>query len=74
MGTNQIVVEIDAEIARLQEVRALLVGGGLVGNERLGRRAAGARKKRTMSAEARERIASAQRKRWAKQKKAAKKS
>jgi len=67
METSRIVAGIDEEIARLQQVRSLLSGGGAgVGN---GRRVA---KKRVMSAEARERIAAAQRKRWAKQKKAAK--
>jgi hypothetical protein len=73
METSKIVAELDAEIARLQEVRALLVGGGLVGNGRRGRKA-GARKKRVLSAEARAKISAAQKKRWAKQKKAAKKA
>jgi hypothetical protein len=64
MQTSQILVEIDSEIRRLQEVRALLAGTST--------KSTGPRKKRHLSAEARERIAAAQRKRWAKQKKAAK--
>jgi hypothetical protein len=73
--TTEIVTAIDAEIARLQEARNALAG--LSGAERRGRPAASAsaskiiRKKRTLSAEAREKIAAAQRKRWAKQKKSA---
>jgi hypothetical protein len=63
METSKIVAELDAEIARLQGVRALLVGDG---------RKASARKKRVLSAEARAKISAAQKKRWAKQKKAAK--
>lgn len=69
MGMSQIVAGIDEEIARLQQVRGLLSGGGSeAGN---GRRAA---KKRVLSAEARARISAAQKKRWAKQKKAVKKA
>lgn len=68
MEIGQIVAELDAEIARLQQVRALL-GGRETGNVRS---AGQPRKKRTLSAEARARIAAAQRARWAKQKKAAK--
>jgi hypothetical protein len=57
---------IDEEIGRLQQIRSLLAGGGSgVGNGKK-------KKRRTMSAEARKRIGDAQRKRWAKQKKAAK--
>jgi hypothetical protein len=62
METTEIVKEIDAEIARLQQVRALL-SGGQTGN---GRVAARPGKKGTMSAEGRARIAAAQKKRWAK--------
>jgi hypothetical protein len=69
METSQIVAELDAEIARLQQVRTLL--GGRVGN---GRSGVQPRRKPTMSAEGRARIAAAQRARWAKQKRAAKKA
>ncbi|MGB6130462.1 MAG: hypothetical protein WBG54_01685 [Acidobacteriaceae bacterium] len=62
METAEIVREIDAEIARLQEVRALLSGSASAG--RVARRPG----KRVLSPEARARIAAAQRKRWAKQK------
>lgn len=62
METNDIVREIDAEIARLQQARALLSGGE--SGARIGRKPG----KRVLSAEARARIAAAQRKRWAKQK------
>lgn len=63
METNQIIAELDAEILRLKRVRALLTDSDdHIATVR------GPRKKRVMSAEARERIAAAQRKRWAKQK------
>ena len=79
MGINEIVAALDDEIRRLQQVRSLLVGTkgnvaqaatsfGFGANQ-----AKSPRKKRLMSAEARERIAAAQRKRWAKQKKLAQK-
>jgi hypothetical protein len=80
MQVSQILVEIDQEITRLTEVRNLLSGGtrngargkasasgGDVGNER-------PRRKNRLSAEARARIAAAQRKRWAAQRQAAKKA
>jgi hypothetical protein len=69
MNVNEILSSIDSEIARLEQVRALLAGqvGYSAGKGR-------ATKKRTLSAEARAKIAAAQRKRWAAQKKAAKKA
>jgi hypothetical protein len=73
--TTEILAAIDAEIARLQEARNALAG--VSGAKRRGRPSASASpnktnpKKRTLSAEAREKIAAAQRKRWAKQKKPA---
>jgi low affinity Fe/Cu permease len=73
--TTEILAAIDAEIARLQEARNAVAG--LSGTKRRGRPSASAsqskttRKKRVLSAEAREKIAAAQRKRWAKQKKSA---
>jgi len=72
---TEILAAIDAEIARLQEARNALAG--MSGGKRRGRPSASAlasktiRKKRVLSAEAREKIAAAQRKRWAKQKKSA---
>lgn len=74
METKQILEEIDAEIARLTHVRNLLAGGkgGTSFRRANGAKPTGSpRKKRVLSAEARARIAAAQKKRWAKQKKAA---
>lgn len=68
MSLKDILSSIDSEIATLKQARALLIG------ERGGKTtaAASAKPKRAMSAAARKRIADAQRKRWAAQKKAAK--
>jgi hypothetical protein len=73
MNTQDIISAIDAEIARLQSARSLLIG--TASGKRRGRppASAGAPKKRTMSAAGRKRIAAAQRQRWAKQKAAEKK-
>jgi hypothetical protein len=71
METESILAQIDAEIGRLQQVRAILNGTGT--NGRKNRIAAkSAPKKRQLSPEARARIAAAQRARWAKAKKAPK--
>jgi hypothetical protein len=67
MNITELISDIDAEISRLQEVRALLAGHH--GHVRPGRKLG---KKRTMSADARARIAAAQKKRWAAWKKARK--
>ena len=67
MNVTDLLSSIDAEIAALRQARALLAGDGPSV-----RRVAKPAKKRTLSAEARERIAAAQRLRWAKQRKAAK--
>jgi hypothetical protein len=64
MNVTELLSQIQAEIFLLKQARAILVGTGPV-------RSSG-KKKRVMSAEARAKIAAAQRKRWAKQKKAAK--
>ena len=70
MNQQDILSAIDAEIARLQHARSLLVG--TASGKRRGRppasESAAAPKKRTMSAAGRKRIVEAQRKRWAKQK------
>ena len=79
MRIQDIVVEIDADISKLQQVKALLAGisttemrkPGQLAKSSLARKT---RPRRTLSAEARERIAAAQRARWAKSKKAAKKA
>jgi hypothetical protein len=73
MAIDSILAEIDAEIARLTQVRALLSNSGKVGSAAVAkpRTTAAApkkgRKTRVLSAEARKRIADAQRKRWAAQ-------
>jgi hypothetical protein len=75
MGHDSIILSIDAEIARLNQVRALLSQGASGAPVKAGKpgrkpgRKAG--KKRVLSPEARARIAEAQRKRWAKTKKKA---
>jgi len=78
MAIDSILSLIDEEIARLQQVRKLLSGAADIkvstGNVR-GRRAAAAkpaRSKRVLSPEARKRIADAQKRRWAAQRKAKK--
>jgi len=63
-----VIQEIDRQIARLQQARALLGGGA--SDKRPGRpagskNAAGPKKRHTMSAAGRKAIAEAQRKRWA---------
>jgi 50S ribosomal subunit-associated GTPase HflX len=71
MAIESILAQLDAEIARLTQVRSLLASSGKVSaktNERKTARGPGKRKKRVLSAEARKRIADAQRKRWAAQK------
>jgi hypothetical protein len=80
MHTTDIIAELDAEIARLQQVKALL--NGTTTKRGPGRPAASATaaapattfapKKRILSAEARAKIAAAQKARWAKARKAAK--
>ena len=68
MNTSELLSAVDSEIARLQQVRALLAGEG-----RPAMRIVNTARKHKMSAVGRARIAAAQRKRWAKQKRAAKK-
>jgi hypothetical protein len=75
MNTFEILTHIDAEIARLQQVKALLSGeqtkrksgrpSSKLGNKTI------TGNKRIMSAEGRARIAAAQKARWAKLRKAA---
>jgi hypothetical protein len=72
MSLNDVLSTIDAEIARLQEARALLTGSGKGARSKKSASTQVVKAKRTMSAEGRKRIAEAQRKRWAAQKKAAK--
>jgi ElaB/YqjD/DUF883 family membrane-anchored ribosome-binding protein len=70
MAIENILAQLDSEISRLKQVRALLATLGTV-PAASGRKAGKAgtkakpRKKRFLSADARKRIADAQRKRWA---------
>ena len=78
MDTNDIVLEIEAQISRLQQVRALLAATDTPLKRKPGRPAGASlpsktRPVRTMSTEARAKIAAAQKARWAKSRKAAKK-
>lgn len=76
MSIETILAEIDAEIARLTQVRTLLAGTRTVsssGSKSKPTQAKKTRRKRVLSAEARKRIADAQRKRWAAQKAKSKK-
>lgn len=78
---EKIVAEIDAEIARLNQVKILLTASTTPTKRRPGRPAGTTpavapkkSKRRTMSAEAKEKIRQAQLKRWAATKKSAKSS
>ena len=72
MNTSELLANIDDEISRLRQVRALLAGDGA--GKRGGSRPAASfefganrtHKRHTMSAAGRARIAAAQKKRWAK--------
>src|SRR5580698_5532232 len=66
MQIHEIIAALDSEIACLQQVKALLSGSTANGN------VASASKTHRLSAEARAKISAAQRKRWAKMKKASK--
>jgi hypothetical protein len=70
MNINAILAQIDSEIARLTQARALLSNSGQVGLPAKSSKTSAAparktRKKRVLSADARKRIADAQKKRWA---------
>ena len=74
MTIDSILAEIDAEITRLTQARKLLASAGAgvtrsAATKRSAKPAAKAgRKRRVLSADARKRIADAQRRRWAAQK------
>jgi hypothetical protein len=75
---ESIIAEIDVEISRLRQVRALLSNNGPKRARPATKTAANAvpvsaRKKRVVSPETKERMRQGQRKRWAEAKKAAKK-
>ena len=65
MDTAAIIEQIDAEIERLEKVKALLTGETIAARRG---RPPGSGMKRTLSPEARAKIAAAQKKRWAKAK------
>jgi hypothetical protein len=76
MDRNNIVLEIDAEISRLQQVRALLAGTNTGRPTPRASASASLRNNkpvRTLSAAARAKISAAQKARWAKSKRAVKK-
>ena len=72
MAIENILKQIDAEIALLKQAREVLAraqgAAGKVAKSSASKAAPKARKKRVLSAEARKRIADAQRRRWAAQK------
>lgn len=67
MTREELIAAVDEEISRLEKVRALLqsTGGSRISTSSFGNRP---RRKRVLSADARARIAAAQKRRWAKQK------
>ena len=79
METHQIIAHIDAQIAKLQQARALLAGADVVaavrrpgrpkGSKNTSAVAAPAAKKRKLSPEGRKRIAEAMKRRWAERRK-----
>jgi hypothetical protein len=84
MDTQAIIAALDKEIVRLQQARAILTAAASVNGAASIKRGLGrpkkaisvvaARKRKGISPEARERIAAAQKARWAKVRKAAKKA
>jgi hypothetical protein len=74
MEMKQILAELDAEIALLQQAKALLSGETIkrAPGRPKGSTAAVPKKKRNLSPEGRARIAAAVKARWARQKKASK--
>ncbi len=84
MEVSRIISEIDAQIAKLQQARALLQGAAAEPQTKPGRgrprknplmpappKPAATKGKRTLSPEARKRIADAQKRRWAERRKSA---
>ena len=69
MSGNEVLASIDAEIAALQQARALLIGSDTAAVKKKTSTKKSLKKKRTLSPEGRARIAEGQRKRWAAEKK-----
>ena len=76
MQVSQILAEIDNEIARLQQARRLLAGDGDLHLARNGTTGyiPSAKKKRTLSADSKKRIAEAMKRRWNERRKLAAKA
>lgn len=70
---RSLVAAIDEELSKLEQVRRILTGVADSGAKTNHVRKSGTRHRPKLSAEGRARIAAAQRKRWAKHRKAAKK-
>lgn len=68
MGVNEILSQIDREIAQLKQARALLGGASTHQLDRHTTSILRTRKKRNLTPEGRKRIAEAVRRRWARQK------
>jgi hypothetical protein len=66
METNQIIAQIDTEILKLKQAKALLTGAEIKRGPGRPKSAESTSAKRTMSAAARARISAAQKARWAK--------
>ena len=76
MDVSDILVQVDHEIAQLQQARTLLAGSFRAAHKKIAAapaasKAAKKRKKRHISPEGQKRIAEAVKRRWAEQKKAA---
>jgi len=71
VDVKDILVEIDAEISRLQQARALLGGEATPKHGHDKRKSVSAPKKRKLTPEGRKRIADAMKRRWAERKKQA---
>jgi hypothetical protein len=72
METKAILAQIDAEIARMEQVKSILLNGAPKPGRKFATAKAPTAKKRVLSPEARARIAAAQKARWAKAKQSAK--
>jgi hypothetical protein len=72
MSGNEVLASIDAEINALKQARALLIGADTATLKKKKSSKKPLKKKRTLSPEAKARIAEGQRKRWAAQKKSRK--
>jgi hypothetical protein len=72
MQLSELITSIDSEISRLKQVRSLLNGLESRSGVKAANRQSHRGGKRTLSAAARARISAAQKKRWAQQKRAAK--